>query len=78
MVSSRLAGEVLRCVECRGANKVFVAMAHDYLLDWVVTRPPPAQTSVDFLLFLTNLCCLACGPSCQGERGESSPIDAYS
>ena len=32
----------------------FVAMAHDRLLDWVVTRPPPAQASVDFLLFLTN------------------------
>lgn len=32
----------------------FVAMADDCLLDWVVTRPPPAQTSVDFLLFMTN------------------------
>jgi len=31
-----------------------VAMAHGCLLDWVVTRPPPAQTSVDVLLFLTH------------------------
>ena len=32
----------------------FVAMAHDRVLDWMVTRPPPAQTSVDFLIFVTN------------------------
>lgn len=32
----------------------FVAMAHDELLDWMVTRPPPAQASVDFLVFLLN------------------------
>jgi len=32
----------------------FVAMANDRVLDWMVTRPPPAQTSVDFLIFVTN------------------------
>jgi len=32
----------------------FVAMAHDQVLDWMVTRPPPGQTSVDFLVFVTN------------------------
>jgi len=34
----------------------FVAMAHDRLLDWVVTRPPPAQTSVDFFAVLDEFC----------------------
>jgi len=32
----------------------FVAMAHDQVLDWMVTRPPPGQTAVDFLVFVTN------------------------
>jgi len=29
-------------------------MAHDCLLDWVVRRPPPAQTSFNVLLILGN------------------------
>jgi len=33
----------------------FVAMAIDCVLDWFVTRPPPGQTAVEFLWFLTNL-----------------------
>ena len=33
----------------------FVAMALDRLLDWLITRPPPGQAAVDFLLFVTNL-----------------------
>lgn len=32
----------------------FVAMAHDGLLDWMITRSPRAQTSVDFLMFFFN------------------------
>ena len=32
----------------------FVAMAHDCVLDWFITRPPSGQTAVDFLLFMTN------------------------
>jgi len=32
----------------------FVAMAHDRLLDWLITRPPPGKTAVDLLLFLTS------------------------
>jgi len=32
----------------------FVAMAHDQVLDWMVTRPPPGQTAADFLVFVTN------------------------
>jgi len=30
-----------------------VAMLHDELLDWIITRPPPGQNSVEFLLFMT-------------------------
>jgi len=35
-------------------TSVFVAMAFDRLLDWFITRRPPGQTAVDFLLFVTN------------------------
>jgi len=35
-------------------TSVFVAMAHDELLEWMITRPPPGQTSVDILFFMTN------------------------
>ena len=35
-------------------TSVFVAMAHGQILDWMVTRPPPGQTSVDFLVFMNN------------------------
>jgi len=29
----------------------FVAMGHDKVLDWLITQPPPGQSSVDLLLF---------------------------
>jgi len=29
-------------------------MSHVELSEWMITRPPPGQTSVDFLLFMTN------------------------
>ena len=32
----------------------FVAVAHDQILDWIVTRPPPGQTAVDVLAFMNN------------------------
>jgi len=32
-----------------------VAILHDELLDWIITRPRPGQASVDFLLFMTNI-----------------------
>jgi len=32
----------------------FVAMAHDEVIDWMITRPPPGQSSVDFVLFLVR------------------------
>ena len=32
----------------------FVAMDNDRLLDWLITRPPPGKTAVDFLVFLAN------------------------
>jgi len=47
-------------VECYVASRAGVrtsvceAMAHDCLLDSVVTRPPLSQTSVDVFVFLTN------------------------
>jgi len=44
----------------------FLAMSHDELLDWMITRPPPGQTSVDFLLFSTN--CV--WPRLSAEGGE--------
>ena len=38
-----------------GARKCFfVAMAHDYVLDWIIMRPPPGQTAVDFLVFVSS------------------------
>jgi len=35
-------------------TSVFVAMAHDQVLSWMVTRPSPGQTAIDFLVFATN------------------------
>ena len=32
----------------------FVAMAHNEVTDWMITRPPPGQSSVDFVLFLVR------------------------
>ncbi|KAK1868970.1 hypothetical protein I4F81_011452 [Pyropia yezoensis] len=53
-----LRGERAECYVSSSAGvktSFCVAMAHDRVLDWVVTRPPPGQTAVDFLLFLGNL-----------------------
>jgi len=36
------------------ATSFIVAMAHGGLIDWKLTKPPPGQSSVDFLLFLIN------------------------
>jgi len=44
--------------ECHVSNNkgvrsiIFVAMGHDQVLDWMITQPPPGQSSVDFLLFV--------------------------
>lgn len=38
----------------RARTSFFVAMSHTGTLDWTITRPPPGQTSVDFLLFVVN------------------------
>jgi len=43
----------------RARTSFFVAMAHDRVLDWFITLPPPEQTSVDFLICLPRLCCPA-------------------
>jgi len=32
----------------------FVAMAQDEVIDWMITFPPPGQSSVDFVLFLVR------------------------
>jgi len=38
-----------------GARKCFfVAMAHVYVLDWIIKRPPPGQTAVEFLVFVSS------------------------
>jgi len=52
-----LRGERAECYVASSAgvrSSFFVAMAFDRLLDWLITRPPPGQTAVDFLLFVTN------------------------
>jgi len=36
------------------ATGFIVAMAHGRLIDWKLTKPPPGQSSVDFLLFFFN------------------------
>ena len=33
------------------STSFFVAVGHDKVLDWLITQPPPGQSSVDFLLF---------------------------
>jgi len=33
------------------STSFFVAMGHDKILDWLITQPPPGQSSVYFLLF---------------------------
>lgn len=50
-------GERAECYveSSRGVRTSFlVAMAHDEVLDWLITRPPPGQSSVDFLLFVVS------------------------
>ena len=49
-------------------------MAHDCVIDWMITRPPPGQTAVNFLLFVTSFvlprmrACVAGEWSVQPER----------
>jgi len=59
-----------------GARKsFFAAMAHVCMLDWMITRLPPGQTAVEFLLFVTSFvlprmrACVAGEWSVQPERG---------
>eukprot|EP00170_Pyropia_yezoensis_P002558 contig_10748_g2562 len=50
-------GERAECYVASSAGvrtSFFAAMAHDSMLDWMVTLPPPGQSSVDFLLFIVN------------------------
>ena len=44
------------CVEssARARTILFVAMAHDCVLHWIITRLPPGQTAVYFLLLVTS------------------------
>lgn len=51
----------------------FVAMAHDRVLDWMITRPPPGQTAVDFLLFLTNFLLPQMQPVVEGLPWSEQP-----
>jgi len=58
-----------------GARKgFFVAMAHDCVLDWMIKRPPPGQTAVDFLVIVSSFvlprmqACVAGEWSVQPER----------
>ena len=34
------------------STSFLVAMGHDEILDWVITQPPPGQSSVDFFLYI--------------------------
>ena len=52
--ASALRGERAKCYVASSADvrtSVFVAMAHDEVVDWMITRPPPGQSSVGFVLF---------------------------
>jgi len=51
----------------------FFAMAHDRVLDWFITRPPPGQTSVDFLIFLTTLVLPRMTACVEGDWAEQPP-----
>jgi len=47
--------EELYAASSTGIRKsFFVGMANDRLLDWLITRRPPGQTSVDCFVFLNN------------------------
>ena len=51
----KLRGERAEChvSNSRGVStSFFVAMGHDQVLDWMITQPPPGQSSVDFLVFV--------------------------
>jgi len=48
-------------------------MAHDRVLDCFITRPPPGQTSVDFLIFLTTLVLPGMTACVEGGRAEQPP-----
>ena len=54
-------------------KNVFVAMAHDCLLDWVVRSPPPAQTSFNVLLFLGNFVLPRMGAVVPGREWREQP-----
>ena len=50
-------GERAECYVASSAGvrtSLLVAMAHDGVIDWMITRPPPGQSSVDFVLFLVR------------------------
>jgi len=52
-----LRGERAECCVASSAGvrtSTFVAMAFDRSLDWFITRLPPGETAVDFLLFAKN------------------------
>jgi len=52
-----LRGERAECYVAPSAGvrtSFFVATAHDDVIDWMITRPPPGQSSVDFVLFLVR------------------------
>jgi len=51
----------------------FVAMDHDRLLDWLITRPPPGQTAVDFILFLTSFVLPYMRPVVKGREWSQQP-----
>jgi len=57
-----------------GARTSFlVAMAHDRLLDWLITRPPPGQRAVDFILFLTSFVLPYMRPVVEGREWSEQP-----
>ena len=67
----------LSCQHQRGVpaalwTRFFVAMTFDRLLESLVTCPPPWQTSVDFLFFVTNFV-LPHMRGAQDLRGSSRP-----
>jgi len=54
-------------------TSAFVVMAHKQVLDWMVTRPPPGQTSVDFPVFGTNFLLPRMRTVEEGQAWEQQP-----
>jgi len=50
-----------------------VAMAHDHLLVWLITCPPPGQTAVDFILFLPSFVLPYMLPVLEGREWSEHP-----